>query len=524
MLNRKLTTFPADTLETESEIRRGGDVLKSDGSASTNDRLFRIDHLISDLNRRTLRGGALTLAAQGIKFVLQMVSTIVLARLLSPADFGLVAMVTAVTGFVMLFKDAGLSMATVQREKITHSQISALFWINVAISIGLMILTACLAPIIAKFYNEPQLQGITFAIAATFIFGGLSVQHQALLKRQMQFRLLALIDIAAMLTGVAAAIIIGVLTRSYWALVAMPAGIVIATCLGVWIACPWNPGAPQTAKGLKPMLQFGGMLTGFSVINYFARNVDNVLTGWWLGATALGLYSKAYGLLLLPINQINAPFSSVMIPALSRLQNKPEAFQKLYMQIIGGIAWLGMPAITILALHADSIIRLVLGNQWLSAVPVFQLLAPAALMATTNVAASWAVVPTGRADKQLKLSLVTSPCFVLAVCIGLPFGIEGVAIAVSVSRVLLKLPSLAYCYSGTALRVRDFLAAVSYPTILCVCIALIHFPLLSLLGQDNGDSHLMVFVIQLTLIGFFFTFSPGPRALMALARKQVPES
>ncbi|MBS3805306.1 MAG: lipopolysaccharide biosynthesis protein [Oleiphilaceae bacterium] len=522
MLSKKSGTLASVIQDTGSDTHQIGEALKTGGNATINDRLFSIDHLIGDLNRRTVRGGVLTLAAQGIKFILQMVSTIVLARYLSPADFGLVAMVTAVTGFVMLFKDAGLSMATVQREEITHSQISALFWINVAISIGLMILTACLAPAIARLYNEPQLHGITFAIAATFIFGGLSVQHQALLRRQMQFRLLALIDIAAMLTGVGAAIIIGVLTRSYWALVAMPAGIVIATCLGVWIACPWIPGAPRRAKGLRPMLKFGSMLTGFSVINYFARNVDNILTGWWLGASALGLYSKAYGLLLLPINQINAPFSNVMIPALSRLQNNPEAFQKLYMQMIGGIAWLGMPAITILALHADSIIRLVLGNQWLAAVPVFQLLTPAALMATTNVAGSWAVVPIGRADKQLKLSLVTSPCFVLAVCVGLPFGIEGVAISVSVSRVLLKLPSLAYCYSGTALRVRDFLAAITYPTIVCVCLALVHFPLLSLLGQDARNSHVMVFVIQLVLIALCFTLSSGPRALMAVGRKQVP--
>lgn len=433
--------------------------------------LFASDHLSRDIGRRSLHGAALTLGAQLVKFVLQIGSTFLLARLLAPADFGMVAMVTAITGGIALFKDAGLSLATVQSPSITAGQISNLFWANVAISVLLLITTAALAPLIAHFYSEPRLAALTLAIGGGFLVSGLAVQHQALLRRQMRFTTLAIIDIGAMAAGVGAAVAAAMITGSYWALIVAPLGTAVVTTTGVWLACPWLPGWPQRGTNVRPLLRFGGTVAACNVVNYVARNVDNVLAGWWLGATALGFYSKAYALLLLPINQINMPFSSVMIPALSRLQHDLGAFRQLYLDTIALIAWLGMPAIVFLAIHAEVVVGVVLGPQWAPAVPIFQLLAPAAVMAATNVAGSWAVVPMGRADKELKLSLVTAPSFAAAIAAGLTFGIEGVAIAVSVSRVALKLPALAYCYAGTPLRVVDFLGAVAAPT--AVCLALV---------------------------------------------------
>lgn len=434
---------------------------------------FETDDLLDDIDGRSLRGGALTLAAQGVKFALQLISTVFLARLLAPADFGLVAMVTAVTGCIALFKDAGLSLATVQRKEITRAQISTLFWANVAISLGLVAITLLLAPAIASLYSEPRLALITVVISSGFFLSGLSVQHQALLRRRMRFSALAIIDIVAMASGVAAALTVGLATGSYWALVAMPLTTAATTTVGVWIACPWLPSAPRRGTGVRTMLRFGGTVAACNLVNYVARNIDNVLTGWWLGAVALGHYSKAYSLLLLPIHQINAPFSSVMVPALSRLQHEPDGFRRLYMDTISLVAWLGMPPIMFLAIHAEAVILAVLGEQWLPAVPIFQLLAPAALMAATNIAGGWALIPLGRADKELRLALVTAPCFALAIAAGLPFGIVGVAIAVSVSRVLMKIPALAYCYAGTPLRIGDFLHAIAQPGIICIAMLVI---------------------------------------------------
>jgi O-antigen/teichoic acid export membrane protein len=169
---------------------------------------FSTEHLHADLKGRSVRGGMLTLTSQGVQFVMQSVSTIVLARLLTPADFGLVAMVTAITGLGQAFADLGLSEATIQRPEISHDQVSTLFWINVAIGLGLTALTSALAPVLAWFYREPRLIHITFLVSLTFLIGGLRVQHDALLRRQMRFSALAVRDIASYLVAVPVAILL----------------------------------------------------------------------------------------------------------------------------------------------------------------------------------------------------------------------------------------------------------------------------------------------------------------------------
>ena len=145
--------------------------------------VFETDHLRAGLEGRSVRGGVLTLTSQGAQFLIQTLATVVLARLLVPADFGLVAMVTAVTGLAATFADLGLSEATIQRKEISHGQISILFWINVAIGVGLMLLTAALAPALAWFYGEPRLKNITLLLSLTFLISGLRVQHDALLNK-----------------------------------------------------------------------------------------------------------------------------------------------------------------------------------------------------------------------------------------------------------------------------------------------------------------------------------------------------
>jgi PST family polysaccharide transporter len=221
------------------------------------------------------------MGGQAANFVLKLGSTAVLARLLTPADFGLIAMVTAVTGFVEMFKEAGLSMATIQRAEINHRQISTLFWINLGLSILLMFVVVGLAPAVAWFYGEPQLLWITIALGAMFPLGGLTIQHVALLRRQMRFGTLVSIDVTSNAVGIAAAITAAAFGARYWALVIMMAASGAANAALVWITCPWVPGLPKRGAGVRPMLAFGGNLTGFAFINYWARSADNVLIGWY---------------------------------------------------------------------------------------------------------------------------------------------------------------------------------------------------------------------------------------------------
>ena len=414
---------------------------------------FATDHLKGDLKGRSVRGGAVTITAQAAKFVLRMGSTVVLARLLAPEDYGLLGMATVIIGFVELFKDLGLSAATVQKEQIDHQQVSTLFWINLALSCLVGLTVAAIAPAVAWFYQEPRLAGITLALSTSFLFSGLTVQHQALLQRQMQFATLAKIDIASMVVSVIAAVVAAWYGLGYWALVLMQIAMAITNAVLVWMTCNWRPGKPLKAAGVRSMLAFGGNLTGFRLVNYFSRNLDNVLIGRYWGSQELGLYAKAYQLVLLPIQQINSPVNNVALPALSSLQNDPEKYCRYYYKAILLITTLGMPIVCFMFAAADRVILLMLGEQWLDIVPIFRFLMPAAFIGTFNVADGWVYQSLGRTDRQFRQGIIISTIHVLVFSVSVRWGAIGVAAAYGLIQTILALPRMLYCYKGTPLKV-----------------------------------------------------------------------
>jgi O-antigen/teichoic acid export membrane protein len=404
------------------------------GSATARyEQFFQTEHLTKDLHGRSFRGGVVTLSGQVIKFLLGLISTAILARLLRPQDFGLVAMVTSITAFVGLFKDLGLSNATVQRLQVTHVQISFLFWINVVLSLGTTLVVICLAPLIAWFYHEPRLVWVSIVLSISFIFSGLSVQHQALLRRQMQFKTLAVRDVVALAFGTAVSIGLALAGFGYWSLVAAPVAINIASCILLWTICDWRPGGFQRGVGARSMLVFGGNLTAFNLINYFTRNFDNILIGRVLGAGPLGIYSKAYGLLTLPASQINAPMAAVLLPGLSRLQNDPVEYGKLFVNAVRSIALLTVPTVVFSFFFARDIVLVLLGRRWLPVAPVFQCLAPAALFGAIAFVPGWLCQSLGRSRRQLNYALVSAPICVAGFIIGIRWGIVGVAASYSIT-------------------------------------------------------------------------------------------
>ena len=424
---------------------------------------FSTTHLKTDLKKRSVRGGAVTIAAQAGKFVLKFGSMAVLARLLTPEDYGLIGMATVITGFVEYFKDLGLSAATIQRPQINHQQVSTLFWINFGVGCLMAISVALLAPAIAHFYREPRLQTVTFGLAANFIFSGLTVQHQALLRRQMQFTNLAKIEILAMAMGVCTAIAAAYYGLNYWALVLMLMATAITNAIGVWLACDWRPGLPKRDSQVGSMLAYGGNLTGFGIVNYFSRNLDNVLIGRRWGSQQLGLYAQAYKLLLLPIQQINNPITSVALPTLSSLQTDPIRYSRYYYKAILLITTLGMPIVAFMFAAADKVILLMLGQKWLGAVPLFRLLMPAAFVGTFNVAGGWVYQSLGRTDRQFRIgtvmALITSTIFIVSV----NWGVIGVAAAYGVAQPILITAGIIYSYRGTPLKFKQFLSTIFRP-------------------------------------------------------------
>jgi O-antigen/teichoic acid export membrane protein len=413
---------------------------------------FQTEHLLKDLGGRSFRGAVVTLGGQAARFLLHTASTVILARLLRPQDFGLTAMVSAIVGMVALWTDLGLSNATVQRAEITHAQVSVLFWINCALGTAVMLVIASLAPAIAWFYHEPRLVGITVAFSTIFFLGGLTVQHRALLRRQMRFKLLAIIDSVSMALAVTTGIAMAWLQFGYWSLVGMQVAGTALNCALVWATCGWRPGALQRRVGARPMLTFGADVTGFQILNYFTRNFDNILVGRVLGAAALGIYSKAYGLLMLPLGQINWPLSAVLLPALSRLQEKPLEYARLFLRATRAIALVTIPIVVFSFFLAHDVVLVVLGPQWLAAGRVFQLLAPAAAASAIAFAPNWLCQSLGRPRRQLHYALVSAPVCVTGFLIGIKWGITGVAVSFSLTFTIVFWAFVAYAASGSPVK------------------------------------------------------------------------
>jgi O-antigen/teichoic acid export membrane protein len=415
------------------------------------------------LRRKTISGGMAAAAGQVVTFALHFGSIAVLARLLGPGDFGVVAMVTAVTGFMALFGDSGLSLATVQRERITHAQVSTLFWINLGLGVALAALTAALGPALAWFYGEPQLTAITAALAGGFVLRGLGVQHQALLRRNLQFPRLVLVSTFGALAGYTAGITAALRGLGHWSLVVQALVMAGATTLAAWLACPWRPGAPARDPAVAGMAKFGGAFTGSTVMNYLLRNFDNLLVGWYWGASALGYYSRGYAIMMLPMGQLNGPINQVALPALSRAQSDPEKFARGYFQGVTLLAGVSLPACVLLMTCAEPFVLTVLGEKWRDIVPILLALAPAAALSTITNAAGWAYNALGQAGRQLRWTLGVVPVYLAGFAIALPFGPVAVAASFSLLLSLLFLPTFWFAYRGTPLRVKTLTGVLLRP-------------------------------------------------------------
>jgi PST family polysaccharide transporter len=437
---------------------------------------FATEHLTTTIASRTARGGVVTIASHGLKFVLSIGATAVLARLLSPHDYGLIGMVAVFTGFVAMFKDLGLSLATVQRAEISYEQISTLFWVNIALSVAITVIMVVLAPLIGWFYSEPHLVAITMVTAIGFIFGGLAVQHEALLKRQMRFYALSVIALLSMTTGYAVGIVLAWRGAGYWALVFSQLALLASNALGVWLMCRWHPGRPRRNSGVRSMLSFGGNVTGYALVNYVSKNCDNLIVGRMFGAQPLGLYSKAAQLLSLPTDQINEPLATVSIPALSRLADTPDRYRQAYLRIMEKVVMLTMPAITLMLATSDWLVRIILGTQWQYTAKIFVFMSIAGLFQPVAATGGWLLVSQGRVRDMLRWSLINAPISVLSIVAGLPWGVVGVAASWSLGRVLIANPLL-YWFVGRSGPVRTsdfyrllapFTIASSFSLVMCL--------------------------------------------------------
>lgn len=441
-------------------------------------RFFATEHLSADLGKRSLRGGFFAMSGQVLYFVLTFSGNVILARLLTPADFGLLAMIMPVIGLMNLFSDAGLSIATIQRENINHYQVSNLFWINFGLGIGLAIFTLGLAPCLSFFYGESRLFALTMLMSVNFLINSLGVQHQALLQRQMRLGTLVCVQNISFALGIAAGVSTALLGWNYWALATMYITHHFSRAFLYLVFCGWRPGLPRKGTGVRSLLTFGGNLTGARFCQYISANIDKVLLGAMCGPSPLGLYYKAQQLLLLPMRQINTPLNQVALPALSRLSAQPERFRRYYMRGLTAVSMITLPIGAFFFLEAEKIILFLLGPQWTGSIELLRYLAPAAVVVAVSVSVGWMFSPLGRTGREFRAAFLGSSFTTAGYLAGVHWGAKGLAIAFSLVSLLKIIPLLQYAYRGTSLSMADFFSSIGRSIL--ACFAALFFAYLSM--------------------------------------------
>ena len=397
--------------------------------------------IAGSLSGHALRGSVIIGSAQLVRVSVQFLSVVILSRLLSPQDFGLVACVSPVIAFVSMFQDLGYGQAIVQSREISQEQISSIFWTTAALGLVCAVTTVLASPGVAWFFHDSRLVLLTIGASVSVMLGSLTAVPGGLLNRRLQFRGLALSDGLAALIGLVSAVAAALAGARYWSLIISTIATSVATVVGYWATARWRPSRPRWRTVDREIGSFGANLTGFTFVSYFARNLDNVLIGRKLGSIELGFYDRAFKLLSFPIQNINGPLYSVMTPLLSRVQDDRARFRAMFLRSAGQLTLLLVPAMAGLVAASQDAVVLVFGPRWEPVAPIFFYLGIVGMVQPLTNATGWILIAQGRTDVMLRLGIITSAITASSFFLGLHFGgAVGLAAAYAIAECLLKAP------------------------------------------------------------------------------------
>jgi O-antigen/teichoic acid export membrane protein len=413
-----------------------------------------------NLKPGVISSAAFNITARTSSLAIQMITMLILARILDPGDFGLIGMVTPFLAVFMIFGNLGLTNAVLQQPALTAQQLSSLFYMNVAVSLVLASTLFLLAPRIAALYKTPEILPITVLVSAIIIVSGVGSLQTTLLQRNLRFKSILIAEVVSQ--GGASAIAVVLALRGFgfmalaWQAVTQPT---IHTMM-IWLQSGWVPGWPEWGAEVRRMFMFGGYSAMFNLLNTLGRRMDNVLIGWRFGHVELGPYAIAYRLFLTPISMITGPLGQVMIPSLARVRSEPDRFSRWYLRVLRLITLTVLPPCVAFAIFADDLVEVVLGPQWEAAAPIVRLLLPIGALQASYTTIGWLMLALGRADRQLGWALIAIPLFLIAFLAGLPWGAKGVATGYAGANLILFIPGFWYGIRGTQIRLAQIFQAL----------------------------------------------------------------
>lgn len=451
----------AETPVGEDHTSHGGRVEGVSAPAATVDRL--LERPPTDQIGSLARCGALwtfSLIVGG--YLVSMAATAVLARVLTATDYGIMGMVMTLTAFFYVFSDMGLSWATVQKQGLTRGQVDNLFWINAAAGTVLWGVCFLAGPQLSQFYGRRELAGIAAVLGAGFLLSSLAVQPRALLQRQLRLKSVSVIEITAQAGGAAAGICLALAGFGYWALVAQSLIVQVILLLLLFAHTGYRPALPSRDQGTKSMMNYGGYFAAYGIVNYFARNLDNVLIGRVWGAEQLGYYSRAYFLMTLPSMLATGSLLAVMVPSLTALSHDRERMAQAYRKAVAMVGAIGFPLAIGLAVTAPEAVRLIYGQKWAPVVPLLFWLSIAGVSQPVYSTMGWLYLASGRSRAMFCWGLVSTAALAVGFFAGLSRGPIGVAVAYALTMgLVLTLPAIYFAHRSADISLRATLRTIA---------------------------------------------------------------
>jgi O-antigen/teichoic acid export membrane protein len=414
------------------------------------------------LTAKTASAVGWTTGAKIAQQALQFGLSIFLMRLLGPETFGLIGMVLVFTGFASIFSEMGFGSALIQRQGLTEAHNSSVFWLTVSSGAAVSAILVIFSPLIARFYDEPLLQPLTACVALTFLLSAPGAVPRSLLRKAMRFDQIAMVQIVSLVLSGAVSVGLALYGAGVWSLVAQSLTVaLVGSVLSFWIV-DWRPKWIWKRSALRDLAGYGAGLTGFNVINYWARSADNLLIGRFMGADALGLYSRAYSLMLLPLNHIISVLAPAMFPALASIQYDTERVRRAYLRAMRLISFLSFPLMLGLIVVAEPFVLGLLGSQWAGVIPLIQILAVVGMTQSLCNPTGWIYTSQGRTDWMFWWGIGGSSTLVVSIVVGVVLGsVESVAWAYMIGNLIITIPCIAIPGRLIDMRVRDVLRTVT---------------------------------------------------------------
>ena len=479
---------------------------RASGSGNRESRSYGQDIPYGELRGASVRGSAMGVGALALQSAVQVGSVAILARLLAPSDFGLVAMALTFVSLLLSVADFGLVMASTQSKRISDDQLSTLFWLNVAGGLILAMLTGGLSVLFARVYSEPRLVGVALVLSCQFIALGIGAQHEAIVRRELKYVAFYGINAGSQVVGLAAGVVGAFVGIGFWALVGQIVVAQIVRTSLLWWKTGWRPRRILMIASVRPMLQFGMKLAPASLLSALSRVVDFTIIGAAFGTHDLGLYQRGGRIVALPTNYVSKALVSTVPSSLSRLQDDDEGFSRFFINSLAIYCLATFAPIGLIAAEAPSIVSILLGSKWSQVVPLLRWLALAGLGSTIGASAAWALVPRGEVTKLLALRVARLCLVAIGVIIGLRDGPVGVAAGHAIGSCASVIVELLVVGAAGRVRVRRILAAIVGP--LCAAVAaggavsFIHAPMsIGMFIVETIIYSITFFVVYLTIPG-----------------------